>query len=110
MERLCYDRLRLLAQDQCQEIINEVLVDQFENVTEDYSYDEYDLILDNQETSNPEDDVYFYAIENWRGKTVTVMVTFSNSGKTYSEQLSTDCELPFLQCVFIAEKGYYNLL
>lgn len=92
------EALRSTAVYACQDMIEQILSDDFEDITVDFYPDESPRILDTRGTPNTHSDDVFYSrtvdiidlSDTLRQqKDVTVTVTFTFNGKTYSEQLVT---------------------
>ena len=81
----------------CQEKIEEILADTYEQIDEVKYQPEFDLVLDSRGTLTPEDDVYFNRVvtiadesaDQRSMKRVAVHVMYFFAGETATEELST---------------------
>ena len=93
------ESLQATALYHCQEVIEAMLADDFENLTADHPeyQDEYGLVLDTRGTEDPSDDIYLDRIVSFNdpglpGRVavdVTVTVTFHAAGRALTESLDT---------------------
>jgi len=81
----------------CQEKIEEILADTYEQIDVEKYPPEFDLVLDSRGTLTPEDDVYFNRVvtiadesaDQRSMKRVAVHVMYFFAGETATEELST---------------------
>jgi prepilin-type N-terminal cleavage/methylation domain-containing protein len=91
------ESMRSTALYACQDVIEQMLSDQYENITPDYYPDQYNLLLETRGTADPEDDVYCnrtveiydVPLAKKQRKEVRVTVTYEFTGQQYSEEIFT---------------------